>query len=101
MTQRSYDKEFKLSSVKLYLANKGKKGIREVADDLGIPYHTLGNWVTHYNKNGEGSFVGSGNTRDQELRDLKKELHIVKQERDILKKAVAIFSTPQSKSTNL
>jgi transposase-like protein len=44
--------------------------------------------------------VGSGHVINQEVRDLKRELQFVKQERDILKKAVAIFSSPQNKGMN-
>jgi transposase-like protein len=35
MTQKHYDKKFKLNAVRLYLANKGSKSIRDIAGDLG------------------------------------------------------------------
>ncbi len=43
---------------------------------------------------GDGTFVGKGNLRpeDAELRRLQKELEEVKEERDILKKALGVFS---------
>jgi transposase len=94
MTQRYYDKEFKMNAVQLYLANKDSKSIRVIAGDLGVSRVSLGHWIMDYKKKGESCFVGSGNSFDKELRDLKRELHLVKQERDILKKAVAIFSHP-------
>jgi transposase len=100
MSQKYYDKEFKLNAVKLYLVNKGSKSIRELANDLGVSHASLGHWIVDYKNKGEGCFVGSGNTINQELRDLKRELQLVKQERDILKKAVAIFSVPPKKGTN-
>lgn len=101
MTPKYYDKEFKINAVKLYLANKGSKSIKDIAEDLGTSKASLGKWIINYKNQGESCFVGSGNVVNQELRDLKRELHIVRQERDILKKAVAIFSTPSNKGMNL
>jgi transposase len=45
---------------------------------------------------GERAFVGSGNQQpeDAEIRQLRRENEILRQERDILKKARAIFSHP-------
>ncbi|WP_342269687.1 transposase [Rickettsia endosymbiont of Orchestes rusci] len=101
MSQKIYDKEFKINAVKLYLANKGSKSINDIAKDLGVSRSGLGYWLKNYKGKGEASFVGSGNVVNQEVRDLKRELHLVKQERDILKKAVVIFSAPSNKGTNL
>ncbi len=68
----------------------------------GIALHsTFLIWIRNYRDHEEKSFVGSGNSINQEMRELKRKLYLVRQERDILKKAVAIFSAPQSKGTNL
>jgi len=93
--QRKYDKEFKVNAVKLYEEREKKLG--EVADSLGIPKSTLYTWVSQYSKEGDKSFRGSGNIKssNEELYQLRKELADIKQERDILKKAVAIFSRPK------
>nr|WP_253308580.1 transposase [Rickettsia endosymbiont of Ceutorhynchus assimilis] len=101
MTQRTYDKEFKINAVKLYLTNKDKKSINSLAKDLGIATSCLSHWIRNYRDHEEKSFVGSGNSINQEMRELKRKLYLVRQERDILKKAVAIFSAPQGKGTNL
>ena len=93
-----YDKEFKINAVTLYLSNS--KSIKEIAQDLGISRATLGHWVSQYKREGEKSFPGSGHVVNEELRALRKELHLVHQERDILKKAIAIFSEPRSKGTS-
>lgn len=98
MTQK-YDKEFKTNAVKLYLAND--KSLRIIAEDLGISRASLGHWVSQYKGEGEKSFPGSGYVINEEVKALKRELSLVKQERDILKKAVAIFSSPQGKGTGL
>lgn len=100
MSQKRYDKEFKLSAVKLYLASKDTKSIRTIAEDLGVSRPSLGHWIMDYKTQGDKSFVGSGHVVNQEMKDLKRELQLVKQERDILKKAVAIFSSPQNKGMN-
>ena len=95
---RKYDKDFKMNAVKLYLTND--KSIEDIAHDLGIARSSLGKWINQYRRDGEKSFPGSGHVVEEELKALKRELHLVRQERDILKKAVAIFSIPPSKGTN-
>jgi transposase len=89
---RSYDKEFKLNAVQL-CKNSGKPA-GKIASDLGIPKQTLYQWIKDYEADGKEGFRGKGNIRpsNEELYFLKKELTDVKMERDILKKAIAIFS---------
>ncbi len=98
MTQK-YDKEFKLNAVKLYLANT--ETIDKIAHDLGISRASLGHWIREYKAEGNKSFPGSGNGIDGELTVLKKELYLVRQERDILNKAISIFAEPRGKGTSL
>ncbi len=94
--QRQYDHEFKLNAVKLY--RESGKSLSKQALDLGIPMTTLAGWVKQFKEGGADSFVGSGSLRpcNEELYRLKKELAEVKMERDILKKAAAIFSKPKT-----
>ena len=93
--QRKYDREFKLNAVKLY--QESGKNLGEVAHNLGLPKSTLYTWVKQFEVEGESRFKGSGNIRssNEELYRLRKELADIKQERDILKKAMAIFSRPK------
>lgn len=90
---RNYDKEFKLNAIKLHL--KSGRGFKQNADELGIPLSTLVGWVDEYKKKGEEAFPGKGyiNASDSEVVSLRKELAIVREERDILKKALGIFSS--------
>lgn len=90
--QRKYDREFKFNAVKLY--QESGKSLAQLAADLGIPMTTLATWAKQFKENGNKSFPGSGVLMpcNEELYRLRKELADVKQERDILKKAVAIFS---------
>ena len=89
---RKYDREFKINAVKLY--QEGGISLEKLAIDLGVPMTTLAGWVKHYKKHGDNSFPGTGSLMpcNEELYRLRKELADVRQERDILKKAVAIFS---------
>lgn len=93
--QRKYDREFKLNAVKLYRGSG--KSLFKQASDLGIPMATLAAWVKQFKEHGLESFPVSGALKpsDEEVYRLRKELADVKQERDILKKVVAIFSKPK------
>ena len=91
MGYRTYDKEFKLNAIALY---KNGKPWAEVCHDLGIPEATFWHWIKKFKEEGQESFVGSGKIKpdNEAAYKLKKELEDVKMERDILKKALAIFS---------
>jgi transposase len=63
----------------------------------------LGNWKREYLKDQGGSFPGKGHVRpeDEELLRLRRESADLREERDILKKALAIFSRQGKGSTGL
>jgi transposase len=92
---KTYTKEFKLEAVQL-VQNSGK-AMSQIARDLGIADSTLHHWCKQFGKHGEQAFPGSGHqTPDEEVyRRLRRENEILRQERDILKKALAIFSHHQ------
>jgi transposase len=89
---RVYDKEFKLNSVKLF--KESKKSINVYCKDLGVPLSTFHSWLSAFDKNGAAELPGSGNIKGSNLEvfKLKKELADITEERNILKKALAIFS---------
>lgn len=93
--QRIFTKEFKLEAVQL--AQKSGKSQAQIARDLGIADSTLHNWCKEFAEAGSQAFPGSGHQtqQEEELRRLKRELEVTRQERDILKKALAIFSRGQ------
>ncbi len=93
--QRKYDREFKINAVKLY--QESGKTLEEVGKDLGIPKTTLYAWVQELKKHGEDCFPGKGKLTpcNEEVYRLKKQLADVTMERDILKKATAIFLKPK------
>lgn len=88
--RRKFDKEFKKNAIDLL--NSSGKSITEISSDLGIHPNNLGNWKKEFEKSKENAFPGNGNPRDKEIHDLKKRVAVLEMERDILKKAVAIFS---------
>lgn len=90
--RRYYDKEFKREAVRLVV--EGKRRATEVARDLGIGISLLHRWKRQLEKNREGAFPGKGKVSAEEeaSRRLQKELEEVREERDILKKALAVFS---------
>src|SRR5215472_8459237 len=94
-TQRTFTREFKVEAVQL--AQSSQKPLTQIARDLGIADSTLHHWCQLFSEHGEQAFPGSGHqtAQEEELRRLKRELDLVRQERDILKKALGIFSRSQ------
>ncbi len=92
--RRTYSKEMKEESVQ-YLLSHPEKTITAVAESLGLRRDVLNRWKQEKLKHNEKSFPGKGNPRDEELFRLTRELADTKEERDILKKALAIFSKGQ------
>ena len=91
--RRQYTAEFKRESVELLL--KSNKPTSEIADDLGIRPDLLNRWRREYHADEDNAFPGTGHLQDPEeerIRQLERELRHVKEERDILKKVVSIFS---------
>jgi transposase len=92
--KRKYDSDFKRNAV--LLSEEPGRTIPEVAENLGIKNDLLYRWRRQLRRNGEIAFPGHGKmalTPDQKrIRDLEKKLKDTEIERDILKKAMAIFS---------
>lgn len=88
--RRTYSREFKIEAVKL-VTEQGMSR-KQVAYDLGIDIGSLRSWIKHFTDDPVRAFPGKGHVRDEELRQLKREVEQLRQERDILKKAIGIFS---------
>lgn len=88
--RRSYTEEFKIEAVKLL--SESEESAAQIARELGIPQTNLSRWKREMEEDPEGAFPGKGNARDEELARLRRENAKLKKERDILKKAVGIFS---------
>ena len=90
--RRHFSREFKIGAVRM--TREGDHTLAEVALDLGIGAGLLGRWRRQLEQQGPSAFadVGSRPVPDEQIRELQRELQRVRQERDILKKALAIFS---------
>lgn len=90
--QRTYTTEFKREAVRL--AQTSGKPIAHIARELGISDTSIHEWRKQLAAHGDEAFPGSGyqTAQEEELRRLKRELEVTRQERDILKKALIVFS---------
>src|SRR5579883_1420412 len=90
--QKIYTREFKEEAVRL--AQTSGKPIMQVARELGISDTSIHQWRKELAQHGKDAFPGNGHQTplEDENRRLKREIERLQQERDILKKAVSIFS---------
>ncbi len=93
--RKIYNREFKLEAVRL-ITEKGYS-IAEASRNLGVEYSVLRRWKKQLADDPQNAFPGKEQLKvsDQELRALQRELERVKEERDILKKALAYFAEDQ------
>jgi transposase len=100
--KRQFDRAFKVMAVELCFSGKPTG---EVAEELGIRADLLSRWKREYKQQREGSFSGHGKAslppEQAEIAKLRKQLRKAEIERDILKKAVSIFSRNDGRSTLL
>jgi transposase len=95
--KKRFDRDFKISAVKMI--TEGGHKASEVSRSLGIHPNQLYNWKRKFSDNGEKAFPGKGHLT--EISALRKQLREVQMERDILKKAVGIFSKTTENGSNL
>ena len=90
--RRKFDREFKIEAIRL-ITDRGMS-VAQVAHDLDIHENVLRKWKNQFLQDTNNAFPGKGRLKpeEEELRRLKRELADIKEERDILKKALAIFS---------
>lgn len=90
--RRSFDREFKKEVV--HLVTEGGRKLSEVARDLDIHPNVIHRWKREHLGDTEDAFPGKGHMKPEaeEMRRIRKALADVTEERDILKKALAIFS---------
>lgn len=98
MPSSKYTKEFRDSAVQLVI--NGNEPVLKIAADLDVKSKTLYSWiqaykkshnVTTYNRNTSQTST-TKETAEEELKRLRAENRLLKQERDILKKATAYFA---------
>ena len=93
---RHFSREFRRDAVQL-VKEKGMP-VGKVARGLDIHPNLLHLWRGRFLAEGEKAFVGKGRVtpEEAEIKGIRKELEKVKEERDILKKALAVFSKQSS-----
>ena len=89
MTRKRFTEEFRKEAVQLAL-NSGLSR-QQVAGDLGVGKSTLGKWVNAYRH--EDLMAGPHDDLQKELARLRTENRILREERDLLKKATAFFAS--------
>jgi transposase len=87
--RKSYTAEFKREAVRLA---KERGNIAAAARDLGVSDTSLENWKRELEQKPETAFPGNGNPHDKEAAQLQRENARLKEENEILKKAVGIFT---------
>lgn len=92
-TRKIYDRAFKEKAVEL---SKHRKNLSELSRELGILPSQMYKWRKEEGEFGAGSFPGNGNLKQtpqqERISKLEKKLKDAELERDILKKAIGIFS---------
>jgi transposase len=94
--QRRFTKEFEEEAVRLALTSGRTQ--RAIAEDLGIGLSTLVRWIGRSRDRGAEGTGGAVETDTAaELKRLRRENEILRQERDILKRATAFFAKEGSR----
>jgi len=88
--RRQYSREYKIEAVKL-ITEKGLC-LAQVARDLGIHENVLRKWKRRLRDDPEFAQQKKSDQQAEELRRLRRENEILRQEREILKKAAAYFA---------
>jgi transposase len=90
--RRSFSEEFKREAVRLILQQG--QSVSSVARDLELDPKMLRRWRREMEQDGEGAFPGQGRQKAEleEVHQLRREVERLKMEREILKKALTIFS---------
>jgi len=94
-SKRTYPREFKLEAVAL--VNSSGRSTREIERELGITAGLLAKWKQRLKVDGQQAFPGKGRLKEDEelIRRLQRENEQLRQEREVLKKVLTIFSREQ------
>ena len=90
--RRRFDRQYKLDAVRMI--QDSDRPIASIARDLGIHPNILYKWRDQFLTDPDEAFPGKGKLKpeDEEIRKLRRENELLREERDILKKALAVFS---------
>ena len=90
--RRRFSRDFKLDAIRL--VKEGGMKANEVNKHLGLNQYMVERWINEHDSDPRESFPGVGQPKEseKELYELKRKLKETEEERDILKKALSIFS---------
>jgi transposase len=90
--RRKYTREFKIEAVRFVIGSN--MSISQAGRDLGINPNLLARWTKEFQNDNSEAFPGTGHLKpeEEELRRLRREIALLRQERDMLKKAAAFFA---------
>ena len=85
--RKQCSREFKREALRL--VTEGGLSIAQVSRDLGLNDNMVSRWKKEATQNGQKAFPGQGHPQDEELSRLRREVEVLRQEREILKKAIS------------
>ena len=90
--RKKYTRQFKIDAVSMVM--NGERNVADVARELEIKADVLYQWIREFRVEKTEAYPGKGRLgpQEEELRRLRRELEEAKEDRDILKKALAYFS---------
>jgi transposase len=80
--RKPFSSEFKREAVRL--VTEGGLSIGQAARDLGLNDNMVSRWKKEAEQNGRCAFPGQGHPQDEELSRLRREVEVLRQEREIL-----------------